>query len=41
MLGKNPFEVWKLVNFEFKVQGAKHVKAKFLNLANVQALQLW
>ena len=38
MLGKNPFEVWKLVKFEFKVQGVKHVKAKFLNLANVQAL---
>ena len=26
-----------MVKFEFKVQGAKHVKAKFLNLANVQA----
>jgi hypothetical protein len=35
---KNPFEVWKLVKLEFKVQGAKHEKAKFLNLANVQAL---
>ena len=28
MLGKNPFEVWKLVKFEFKVQGAKYVKGK-------------
>jgi hypothetical protein len=37
MLGKNPFEVWKLVKLEFKVQGAKHARAMFLNLANVQA----